>query len=210
MRGVAISLMIHFALFFPMEKLLTDFRLSAGAGSGRINASLLRQQGPVAAATNSSADGSRSVSSVPNEQWMTPGDESLPRVFGKKEQYTAAVKNSSRDVYVESLPSVLAMLDEVEVGAYRISVARALRRRASLGPLSAKQDIPHELVLELRFIKPMSPPAVSILKSSGDRGLDRELVEAVSEATSGLPPPADRKSLPYRLELPFWIGPEQR
>ena len=132
-----------------------------------------------------------------------------PGVFRKNEQYTAASKNFGREISVGSAAPLLATLDGVEIGAYRISIARVLRRNSRILEQSSSQHMTHELLLELRFLKAISPPTVSILKSSGDPELDRKFVEAVSQAASVLQPPAAARNLPYRVELPIWTQPEE-
>lgn len=208
-RAGLISLIIHAVLFFPVEKLPRDADVSSGTGAARINASLSSKQ-PQRAVTNASAEEPRSISSLAHGRRPTLSEKGLPTIFGGNEQYTAAVKKTRRDEYVEPIPAALETLEGIELGTYRIAVARVLRRYAGDWLQPTELHVPYELVLELRFIKPMSPPLVSILKSSGATELDRKFLEVMTQVAAELPMPVEGRQLPYRVELPIWIKPEER
>lgn len=201
--SLAISLAAHLLVLWPFGKnALQDYRIPGGA-TGRIQARIALQY--------TEEFSSRSIAS-PGVQLFPVHDRKdqsvlVPStVFAKKPQSTAAINNSASIKSPRLLSASSPKVEGAEIGGYRISLARAVRRgllTSSRMPGFVGLD---ELQLELHFIKPGVPPAVSIIQSSGSLEVDRTYVESVIKAAEMLAHPGAHLQYPYRIELKLWFS----
>ena len=204
-RALAISLVVHIAVLMQLGQSSQVFDLFLGRAGVRVEAYLTGERGknePASVVTSNNRPPSSERGQLENEL-----PKATAAVFGKKSRSTAATTNTPPNRSAAPEIGSLKTLDGAELSAYRLSVARALRRAIRGLPGASGQEVRHELVLELRFANPLSPPSVSILKSSGLGQLDRMYVELVTRAIADLPAPILGQSSPYRVELPVWIEP---
>lgn len=198
-RSLAISLAIHLLLFSSFH-MVSPFRPAIqGEPEARIQARIAKVQ-----ERNVLPKVSDLQSGEPRSMALHRARRHIAAVsadFLEKQPFTAAVRNSSSLQVGQSEYLTSPRLDGLEIAAYRISVARAVRKWIVVTSGMPAIQRRTELVLELHFGKPIAPPYVSILKSSGDQDVDRIYAESVTKVAEELPPPGNFRRYPYRVEL---------